>query len=108
MVPRCKVGDLAFIKKAIIQENVGRVVSVVQYIGFLSADEQFEYNGIACRVPVTDHYWWITSKTPLETPVGPTNKAYGADMWLEPIKPDLLDTTEETGDEVYNIIPVSA
>lgn len=103
---RCKVGDLAIILRSVTGKNEGRIVSVVEYVGFYHADESFVHNGIVCRVPITDNYWWIISPSGLETALGPTTKAYGPDTWLKPLPPDLLDDNEETGEDVYRVIAV--
>lgn len=101
---RCKVGDIAILIKSLTGHNIGKVVDVVEYIGYFQAEEVFVHNNISCRVPVTDHYWWIYCKAGLYTPMGECNKAYGPDTWLKPIRPDLLGDDEQTGDEVYNTI----
>lgn len=92
---RCKRGDSAFIVKSLNLSNLGKVVDVKQYIGYIEANKTFDYNGIACRVPITDHYWWVYSAGGLDTPMGPTNIAYLPDTWLQPIRPDILDDEVE-------------
>lgn len=99
---RCKVGDIAILLRSLTGKNDGKIVDVVEYIGYFEAEQSFEHRGINCRVPITDHYWWIYCAAGLETPYGTTSKAYGPDTWLKPIPPDILDNDEETGDEVYN------
>ncbi len=96
---------MAWIIKSLMPENVGKCVSIVSYIGYMEAEQAFEYNGMTMRVPVTSHYWWVTSPSGLATPLGETSKGLGPDIWLQPIDPDLLSDDEETGDEVYNTIP---
>lgn len=88
---RCKQGDLAFVTRAINLTNVGKVVTVLQYCGFFQAGEVFVYNDIFCKVPITDHYWWITTSREIDTAIGPTSRAYGPDSWLLPIRPDDSD-----------------
>jgi hypothetical protein len=102
---RCKQGDLAYVIKSLVPTNLRKIVTVGGYVGHFQAMEGFEYNGIYCRVPITDHYWWIECPGGLDTFMGPMSRAVGPDTWLEPIRPDLLDDGEETGDQVYNIIP---
>lgn len=103
--PRCKQGQMAWIIKSLMPENIGKQVSIVGYIGYFEAEQSFEYNGMTIRVPVTSHYWWVTCPSGLSTPVGETSKGVGPDIWLQPIDPDLLSDDEETGDEVYNTLP---
>lgn len=102
---RCKQGDLAIVLKSVTGTSDGKYVTVCEYIGYFNAEEHFVHNGIHCQVPITDNYWWIECPSGFQTPYGPTKRAYGPDTWLKPIPPDLLDDTEETGDEVYNTIP---
>lgn len=105
---RCKVGDLAIIIRSVTGKNDGKIVSVVEYLGYFNANEEFVYNGITCRVPITDNYWWITSPSEMQTYVGPTNKAYGPDTWLKPLRPDQLDDGEETGEDIYKVMSTIA
>lgn len=104
MGTRCSAGDLAWIIKSLMPSNIRKIVQVKEYIGYFNANEGFEHRGIFCKVPITDHYWWIECTEGIDTFMGPMNVAVGPDTWLEPIKPELLDDDEETGDEVYNII----
>lgn len=84
---RCKPGIQAIILKAVKRENVGRVVTVRSYIGHYQQNETFDYNGITCRVPISDHYWFVDCPGGLETAIGPTTRAYCPDTWLLPITP---------------------
>lgn len=94
---RCEQGDIAIILKAQNPANVSKIVKVVQYIGYLSQEEVFVYNDILCKAVITDHYWWVLAEgSPLETNAGTTSKAYMPDLWLQPIRPDLLDDDEDT------------
>lgn len=82
----CKEGDKAYIVFSIRPENVGRVVSVAEYIGKFAEGEDFEFRGMSCRALVPDHYWWIEADD-LSIALGPSPRAYIADSWLRPIKP---------------------
>lgn len=84
---KCKQGDTAVIKFSINPKNVGRIVSVAEYIGKFSEREQFQFRGMKCQALVTDHYWWIEAED-LVIGLGPSPRAYIADSWLEPIRPD--------------------
>ena len=103
---RCKVGDLAIVLKSYTGRSEGKVVSVVEYIGFCEGQSCFDYRGHACLTPITDNYWWVTAPTPFDTAFGPTSRAYVPDSWLKPIGPDLLDDDEETGRDIYS--PITA
>ena len=45
--------------------------------------------------PVTDHYWWVQADFGLKNAYGETPKAYIADSWLKPIRPEKMHETEE-------------
>ena len=84
---KCKQGDYARIIYSIRPENIGRVVKVVEYIGKFEAKEKFDFRGMICECPVTDHFWWIGGDD-ITILFGPSPKAYIADTWLEPIRPE--------------------
>ena len=74
-------GDKAVIVFSINPKNVGRIVNVSDYIGKFKEQEQFDFRGMPCEAPVTDHYWWIEAED-LTIQLGPSPKAYIADSWL--------------------------
>jgi hypothetical protein len=84
---KCKQGDIARIIYSVRPENIGRIVKVVEYIGKFEAKEQWQFRGMPCQAPVHDHYWWIEADD-LSSGFGPSPKAYIADTWLEPIRPE--------------------
>lgn len=84
---KCNQGDMAHIIFSVRPENIGRIVKVVEYIGKFEANEQWQFRGLPCQAPVTDHYWWIEAND-LSSGFGPSPKAYIADTWLEPIRPE--------------------
>ena len=93
----CQQGDKAVIIFSINPKNVGRIVDVTEYIGKFSEREQFQFRGLVCQAPVTDHYWWIEADD-LNIQLGPSPKAYIADSWLRKItnpKEKLTDTIEK-------------
>ncbi len=49
-------GDKAVIVFSVNPKNVGRIVNVAQYIGRFGQKEQFDFRGMPCEAPVTDHY----------------------------------------------------
>lgn len=99
----CKQGDLAFIKKALRQENVGLIVECKKYLGYYCHGDYMQINGELWVAPHSDNYWLIESSTgSIETMFGKSKVAYGPDTWLSPIKPisdddieDLYATTED-------------
>lgn len=91
---RCKAGDIARIIYSIRPENVGRIVKVKEYIGKFNANEDFDFRGMTCKCIVPDHYWWIEADD-LSILLGPSPQAYIADSWLEPLRSNEKDTTEE-------------
>jgi hypothetical protein len=84
---KCEKGDLAKIIYSINPLNVGKIVLVENYIGKFKQQETFDFRGLTCMCPVHDHYWWVTGDG-LSNMFGDTPKAYIADSWLEPIRPD--------------------
>jgi hypothetical protein len=48
---------------------------------------------MTCTCIVHDHYWWIEGDD-IDIQLGPSPKAYIADSWLEPIKPDKEEKRE--------------
>jgi len=84
---KCKPGDIARIIYSVRPENIGRIVKVVEYIGKFKEGEQFEAYGLTCTCLVHDHFWWIEGND-IEIQFGPSPKAYIADTWLEPIRPE--------------------
>ena len=84
---KCKAGDIAQIIYSVRPENVGRIVKVSEYIGKFTEREQFQFRGMPCQAPVHDHFWWIEAED-LSSGFGPAPKAYIADTWLEPIRPE--------------------
>ena len=83
----CVQGDKAVIVFSVNPSNVGRIVNVSEYIGKFKAGEQFEAYGMISTCLVHDHYWWIEAED-LNIQLGPSPKAYIADSWLRPIRPD--------------------
>lgn len=84
---KCKQGDKAVIVFSIRPENVGRIVHVAEYIGKFNEGEDFEFRGMPCRALVNDHFWWIEAED-LSIQYGPSPRAYIADSWLRPIRPE--------------------
>ena len=91
---KCTKGDLAQIIYSVRPENIGRIVKCVDYIGKFKQGEQFEFRGMPCQCPVTDHYWWIEAED-LNIQLGPSPKAYIADSWLRKlVDPDKKVSTK--------------
>ena len=84
---KCEQGDIARILFSINPENIGRIVKVVEYIGEFTEREQFQFRGRPCMAIISDHYWWIEADD-LNIQFGPSPRAYIADTWLEPIRPE--------------------
>lgn len=85
---KCEKGDLAKIIHSLRPTNIGKTVSVEEYIGHFQQGEEFQFRGIVCKALVTDHYWWIATDHGLTNMLGDTPKAYIPDTWLEPIRPE--------------------
>lgn len=85
---KCEQGDIAKIIYSIRPENLGKLVHVDEYIGHYQQGQTFNFKGIECKAPVTDHFWWISTEYGLKNMLGDTPKAYIADTWLDPIRPE--------------------
>lgn len=92
---KCEQGDIAKIIMSIRPSNIGKQVFVEKYIGHFKQGEVFDFRGIVCTAPVSDHYWWISTEYGLTNMLGDTPKAYIADSWLEPIRPEKAVQTEK-------------
>lgn len=102
---RCKLGDLAFINKAIRTANIGLIVQCSELLGHLEKDEPFNWNGEQWSAPDTGDYWVVTSSSgSIETQFGKSKQAFILDAWLTPIRElpeeDNLYTTEELTDNI--------
>ena len=84
---KCEAGDLAKIIFSLNPGNIGKIVLVEEYIGKYNAGDKFDFRGVTCMCPIVDHYWWISGQG-LSNMFGDTPKAYIADSWLEPLRPD--------------------
>lgn len=84
---KCEQGDMAKIVFSLRQENIGKIVIAENYIGHFKQGETFDFKGLACMCPITDHYWWITAPYGLSNLYGDTPQAYIPDSWLEPLRP---------------------
>jgi len=100
----CKQGDLAFIKKSIRPENIGRVVTCKLCLGFLQQREQFSWHGETWESPDTDYIWVIENSSGISTMYGDSKEAIIADSWLIPIKGDPDEINEEEFGEDLNRI----
>lgn len=97
---KCEAGDLAKIIYSIRPENLGKTVLVETYIGHFQKGSVFDFRGVACMAPVTDHYWWVSADYGLVNQLGDTPKAYIADTWLEPIRPTSNTNKEKVQDKL--------
>ena len=91
---KCNQGDVARIIFSLRPENIGRIVKVKEYIGKFNAGDEFEFRGMDCRCAINDHYWWIEAED-LSIGLGPSPRAYIADKWLEPIRPEKEIVTQK-------------
>lgn len=87
---KCEQGDMAKIIHSIRPANIGKTVLVEEYIGHFKQGEVFDFRSVPCKALVTDHYWWIVADYGLQNMLGDTPKAYIADTWLEPLRPEKL------------------
>lgn len=92
---RCKINDLAFIRKALRPSNIGLIVQCTQLIGHLKKDDIFMVDGENWQAPDTGDYWQVTSASgSLETLFGKSKKGFIMDSWLTPINPPSMPVDE--------------
>jgi hypothetical protein len=92
---KCKTGDLAFIKKAVRKENIGRIITCIKHLGHYKQGATIIINGEQWVAIGTDDFWLIQGN--IETMYGSAKQSYIPDSWLSPIKP-LLDDEEDEAD----------
>ena len=92
----CKEGDLAYIKKAIRTENIGKIVRCKKHLGYFSRGDSVLWNGEAWAAYDTDDQWVIECKSGLKTQYGSSTEALIIDSWLIPIKGDPTELLKET------------
>lgn len=96
---RCEKDDLAYIKSALRQANVGLAVECKEYLGYYLKDDIVEVYGEHFRAIISDNYWLIENGYgEIETQFGKSKVAYHPDTWLEPVKKKKLEdkvTTDE-------------
>ena len=92
---KCKVNDLAFIKKAIRPVNIGRVVTCKELLGKFAFGETIVWNGEEFASPEDDYIWVVSSSGNLETQFGPSKEAMIPDSWLTPIRAEPSENSEE-------------
>ena len=96
----CEQGDKAVIVFSLNKANIGRIVHVAEYIGKFSEREQFQIHGQLCQALVTDHHWWIEAED-LSIGLGPSPRAYIADSWLRPIRPEQEDISVKEEIDIF-------
>jgi hypothetical protein len=82
---KCKLNDLAFITKALRQENIGKVVTCAKYLGYYERGATITINGEHWFAFDSDDYWLISGN--IETQFGQAKQSYIMDSWLTPIQP---------------------
>jgi hypothetical protein len=92
---RCALGDMAIVIKSVTGSNLGKIVTIDKYIGYYEAGVYSAgSNGGTLELPVTDHYWWISSSSSLGIIDGVHKEAYGPDTWLQPLPKPAESNTE--------------
>lgn len=90
----CKQGQLAFIKKAIRQENIGKVITCIKHLGYYERGASIQISGELWEAFDSDDYWLTEGN--LSTQFGAASQAYIADSWLIPIEPLPPEDTSTT------------
>lgn len=94
----CKMGDIAFIKKAIREVNIDRIVTCKKHLGYFSKGDTIVISGEHYTAYDSDDYWIVEGN--IETLYGQAREGVILDSWLFPINPDKLDAE----DDLYNVL----
>ena len=95
-MPKCKQGDLAFIRKSMNLKNIGLIVECKSYIGKFEVGEEFSFHGVLSVAIIGDHFWEIYSPSKsINVQEGKTSVAFAPDTWLTPINPEGLGDEED-------------
>lgn len=94
---KCKLNDIAYIRKSLRPENIGLVVRCKTYLGYFIRGEDITISGEIYGAFDTDHYWMIENDcSELETQFGKSRESFILDSWLDPIVPKGEDTDIKT------------
>jgi hypothetical protein len=102
-----KLGGLAFIKKVLNPENIGKVVTCIEYLGNLERGDSILYEGINYVMTVDGHMWVVESKfEPLliNDKFGYRSRRVYVDSVLQPIETDDVDDTEDLYSHIDDMV----
>jgi hypothetical protein len=89
-----KTGSLAFIKKAIREKNIGKVVTCEKPLGYYTRGVTITINGEHWTAIDTGDYWLISGN--IETMYGAATQSHIPAHWLSPIEPLPPEYADET------------
>jgi hypothetical protein len=95
-----KTGSLAFIKKAIREKNIGKIVTCVKPLGHYNRGDTITINGEHWTAIDTGQFWIISGN--IETMYGATTQSHIPAHWLSPIEPLPPEDADETGKLLEN------
>lgn len=93
----CKQNQLAFIKKAIRIQNIGKIVTCVKHLGYYSKGDIITISGENWTAYDSDDYWLISGN--IETMYGLALQSHILDSWLSPLDelpPEEINETDES------------
>ena len=102
---KCKKGQLAFIKKAIRKENIGRVVTCVKYLGYYEKEATITINGEQWSAIDSGDFWLIEGN--IETMYGASRQSHIPDHWLSPLDelpPEELEETDKSLEDSLELV----
>ena len=95
-----KVSSLAFIKKAIRKENIGKIVTCVKYLGHFEKEATITIHGENWSAIDTGDYWLISGN--IETMYGMATESHIPAHWLSPIEPLPPEEFDEVDEPLEN------
>ena len=91
---KLRAGSMAFIKRAIRTENIGRIITCVKYLGYYERGATITISGESWSAIDTGDFWLISGN--IETLYGAATQSHIPSHWLVPIEPIPPEDTDET------------
>lgn len=102
---KCKQGQLCFIKRAIRQENIGKVITCEKYLGYYSRGDTITINGERWSAIDSGDFWLIEGN--IETMYGASRQSHIPDAWLSPLDelpPEELEETDKSLEDNLELV----
>lgn len=93
----CKPGDLAVIVRSKYKENIGKCVTVLEPLGYMTQGQSFNSpDGVPSSTRHSGFFWWIEAQTQIVTNLWLVRRIHCCDHQLRPIRPQSDDTPDES------------